>query len=91
MPIERSQVGWAAFIGVISVTLLAGIASIERFSNIGVVLLPGVLAAAIFFPQGIESGHGIAFLVLATIFDCVLFALAALFILRLQFKKSLGH
>lgn len=89
MLIDRSQLGWASLIGIASVAILAGIASIERFSSIGIVLLPGALLAALFFPQGIESSHGIAFLVFATLFDCVLFALVAHLVFRMRSKKSL--
>jgi hypothetical protein len=88
MSVSKSQLGWASLIGIASVAILAGIASIERFSSIGMVLLPGALLAALFFPQGIESDHSIAFLVFAAFFDCVLFALVALLILRMQSKKS---
>lgn len=91
MPVDKSQLGWASLIGIASVALLAGIASIEQFSSIGVVLLPGALLTALFFPQGIESNHGIAFLIFAAIFDCVLFALAALLVLRIRSKKSPIH
>ncbi|MDW5267124.1 MULTISPECIES: hypothetical protein [Acidobacteriaceae] len=91
MSVDRLQLGWAALIGIASVAILAGIASIERFSSIGIVLLPGTLLAALFFPQGIESDHGIAFLVFATIFDSVLFALVALVVLRMRSNKSLPH
>jgi len=91
MAVDRSQFGWAVLIGIASVAIFAGIASIERFSSIGMILLPGALLAALFFPQGIESDHGIAFLVLATFFDCVLFALVALVVLRMRSKKSLPH
>jgi hypothetical protein len=91
MGVDRSQFGWAVLIGIASVAIFAGIASIERFSSIGMILLPGALLAALLFPQGIESDHGTAFLVFATIFDCVLFALVALVVLRMQSKKSLPH
>lgn len=91
MPVNRSQLGWASLIGIASVAIVAGIASIERFSSIGMVLLPGVLFAALFFPQGGESNHGTAFLVFAGIFDFTLFALIALVVLRVRSKKSLPH
>ncbi|WP_348268417.1 hypothetical protein P8936_04140 [Edaphobacter paludis] len=91
MSVNRAELGWASLIGIASVTILAAIASIERFSSIAMVLLPGALLAALFFPQGIESAHGIAFLVFATIFDCVLFALFALLVFRMRSKKSLPH
>lgn len=91
MSVDKSQLGWASLIGVALVATLAGIASIERFSSVGMVLLPGALVAALFFPQGIESDHGIAFLVSTAIFDCVLFAFVALLILRIRSKKSLIH
>jgi len=91
MSISKSQLGWASLIGIASVGILAGIASIERFSSIGAVLLPGALLAALFFPQGVESDHAVAFLVFSAIFDCILFALAALLVLRMRSKKSLTH
>ncbi|HZY63261.1 MAG TPA: hypothetical protein VFE38_12125 [Edaphobacter sp.] len=91
MTISKSQLGWSALIGIVSVAALAGIASIDRLDSFGIVLLPGALAAAVFFPQGIESDHGMAFLVLAAIFDVVLFVAIALFVFRMRGKILSRH
>ena len=91
MTISKPQLGCAALIGIVSVAALAGIASMDRLDSVGIVLLPGAFAAAVFFPQGIESDDGIAFLVLAAIFDVVLFAAIALFVFRMRDKMLSRH
>ncbi|WP_188758614.1 hypothetical protein [Edaphobacter acidisoli] len=91
MHIIKSQLGRAAFIGTASCASIAVIASVVPISKVGMVLLPGALVAALFFPEGIESNHGWAFLILAAFFDCVLFALIALFFIRLRAKSSIDR
>jgi hypothetical protein len=64
------------------VVLLGLIASDERLSSVGVVLLPGALIAAVAFPEGIHSSGGTWFIVLAAAVDAVLLAIPFTWILK---------
>ena len=63
------------------VALLVGVAS--EFMPI-----PGLLGAALVFPQGIESDHGIAYLVLAECLNFALFFAASYYIFGLFTKPK---
>jgi peptidoglycan/LPS O-acetylase OafA/YrhL len=55
-----------AFVIAVGLTIaLAALSSVERFTYAGAVFAPGMLLAALVFPQGVESGHGDAYLALA--------------------------
>jgi len=51
--------------------------------------IPGLLAAAIVFPQGIHSDHGIAYLVLAVCLNFALFFAASYYVFG-RFTKLRG-
>lgn len=61
---------WTGVVAVL-LPLLAGTLSMTKINWIGApVLLPGMLAASAFFPEGIHSGHAYIFLVLGFVIDC---------------------
>jgi hypothetical protein len=61
--------------GTLILTMLVGaVASVPRWSAVGVLLAPGMLAAAIVFPQGINSDWGKTYLVLAALMNAFLLA-----------------
>lgn len=55
------------------VLLLSGVASIPGWSAVGVLLVPGLLAAAVLFPQGGHSEWAYLYLVLGIAVDALLF------------------
>ena len=65
----------SSFAVALALTMLVGaIASLPRCSAVGVLLAPGMLAAAIVFPEGINSHWGTTYLVLAALLDALLLA-----------------
>ena len=65
----------------LALTVLVGaIASLPRWSAVGVLLAPGMLAAAIVFPEGINSHWGKTYLVLAALMNAFLLAWAVLWL-----------
>ncbi|WP_263411078.1 hypothetical protein [Terriglobus tenax] len=73
---------WSLLIAVLIVGIFAGIASIPGLNFVIFALLPGVLPAALFFPEGIHSSSGIGFMVLAAICDIAIYSLPILWILK---------
>jgi hypothetical protein len=64
-----------SFVFALALTVLVGaIASLPRWSAVGVLLAPGMLAAAIVFPEGINSHWGKTYLVLAALMNAFLLA-----------------
>jgi predicted permease len=63
------------------VALLVGVAS-------ELMPVPGLLGAALVFPQGIEGDHGIAYLVLAACLNFALFFAASYYIFGLFTKPK---
>jgi hypothetical protein len=68
-----------SFAVALALTVLVGvISSLPRWSAVGVLLAPGMLAAAIVFPEGIHSDWGKTYLVLADLMNAFLLAWPAL-------------
>jgi small neutral amino acid transporter SnatA (MarC family) len=64
-----------SFVFALALTVLVGaIASLPRWSAVGVLLAPGMLAAAIVFPDGINSNWGKTYLVLAALMNAFVLA-----------------
>jgi ABC-type sulfate transport system permease component len=63
------------------VLLVGLVSSVERLAWVGVILLPGLLLAAIPFPGGIHSNAGTLYIALAAIFDVLVFAVLVAWIL----------
>jgi hypothetical protein len=61
-------------VAVILTALIVAVASIIPDSRIGVLLWPGIMAAAIFIPGGIESDWPDTFLVLAALMNAFIFS-----------------
>lgn len=59
---------WSCAIGVI-LTIFLGVAASITDSFIGALLLPGILLAAIFFPDGIHSDHPMVYFAVAGIIE----------------------
>jgi len=73
----KSQVhryAWSFAVALALTLLVAAIASVPRCSAVGVLLAPGMLAAAIVFPEGINSHWGKTYLVLAALLNAFLVA-----------------
>ena len=74
MKLQLRRYAWS-FMGTLILTILVGaVASVPRWSAVGVLLAPGMLAAAIVFPEGINSGWGKTYLVLAALMNAFLLA-----------------
>jgi len=71
-PVRRYA--WSCAVALALTVLVGAIASLPRWSAVGVLLAPGMLAAAIVFPEGINSEWGKAYLVLATLMNAFLLA-----------------
>jgi len=69
---------WSLAVSVALTVLVVVLADVPHCSAIGVVLFPGLLLAAIVFPQGAHSNEGILYLVLAGVIDVALFAFAVM-------------
>jgi hypothetical protein len=78
-------------ISVALVALVSAIASIPSCSALGCLLLPGMLLAALVFPEGVHSDSGIAYLVLAGLIDIVLFALVLMWLWRLAERRRAAN
>jgi hypothetical protein len=83
------QFALSACAGFVLLACIAGIACIPHAGPAGVLLLPGALLAALVFPQGIESGYGITYMILAGFLDGLLYSLVALPFIRRNFSKKL--
>jgi hypothetical protein len=78
MKLQVRRYAWSFGIA-LSLTVLVGvIASVPRCSAVGVLLAPGMLAAAIVFPEGINSNWWKMYLVLAVLMNAFLLAWAVL-------------
>jgi len=65
---------WSFAVALALTMLVGAIASLPRCSAVGVLLAPGMLAAAIVFPEGINSHWGKTYLVLAAMLNAFLLA-----------------
>jgi hypothetical protein len=74
---------WSATIAVALVLILGTVATLPGWSPVGIVLGPGLLLAAIFFPQGIHSDWPYLYGAIAIAIDVLLFALVVLLIRRM--------
>jgi hypothetical protein len=64
-----------SFVFALALTVLVGaIASLLRWSAVGALLAPGMLTAAIVFPEGINSHWGKTYLVLAALMNAFFLA-----------------
>jgi hypothetical protein len=70
-----------SFVFALVLTVLAGaISGLPRCSAVGVLLAPGMFAAAIVFPDGINSNWATIYLVLAVLMNAFLLAWPALWL-----------
>ena len=63
------------------VLLVGLVSSVERLAWVRVILLPGLLLAAIPFPGGVQSNAGTLYIALAAILDVLVFAVPVAWIL----------
>ncbi len=64
-----------SFVVALALTVSVGaIASVPKCSAVGVLLAPGMLAAAIVFPEGVNSDWAKTYLVLAALLSALLLA-----------------
>jgi hypothetical protein len=77
---------WSFVFALVLTILVGAIASLPRCSAVGVLLAPGMLAAAIVFPEGINSNWGKTYLVLAALMNAFLLAWPVLW-----FWTWIGH
>lgn len=74
MKLHVRRYAWSFGIALALTALVAVIASVPKCSAVGVLLAPGILAAAIVFPQGINSDWAKTYLVLAALMNAFLLA-----------------
>jgi hypothetical protein len=77
---------WSFGVALALTVLVGAVASLPRWSAVGVLLAPGMLAAAIVFPEGIHSDWGKTYLVLAALMNAFLLAWPVLW-----FWTWIGH
>ena len=71
----RANVQWGSFgIGVVLTLTIAGVASIPHCSAVGVLLLPGMLLAAVVFREGVNSNGAWLYVALAAFIEIAIFA-----------------
>ncbi|WP_263383821.1 hypothetical protein [Granulicella arctica] len=75
--------------GTVITLALVGLATIPHLDNCGLLLLPGVLIAAIFFATGINSDHPVVFIGLAGLSDMAIFSCLVLATYS-AFRKRVG-
>ena len=70
-----------SFAVALALTVVVGVvASVSKLSALGVLLAPGMLAAAILFPEGIHSNWANAYLVVSGLMNAFLLAWPVLWI-----------
>ena len=65
-----------------TVAAIIALSAVPIIQVVGVVLVPGALLAALIFPEGIHSDHGLLFLALSALFDVALLAIPLFFIFK---------
>ena len=65
---------WSFGIALILTVLASAVASVPKLSAFGVLLAPGVLSAAIIFPEGTNSDWAKTYLVIAALLNAFLLA-----------------
>ncbi len=79
MPAIKSKRIVQALLGsCVVIAAIVGLACIPHLDDASFLLLPGVLLAALVFPQGIHSDHGWTFIIVAGILDLLLYSLLIL-------------
>jgi hypothetical protein len=72
---ERLRRYASSFVVAVILTALVGaVSSVERLSAVGVLLAPGMLGAAIFFPEGTHSDLAGTYFVVAFLMNALLLA-----------------
>jgi hypothetical protein len=74
--------GWSVLIAIGMLVLVEAIAGIPGFDIVEFIFAPGMLLAAVVFPQGLHSDHANAYLILACVLDALLLAVPVMFGLR---------
>jgi hypothetical protein len=74
MTTKLKKWAWATGLSALLVLLLGAVSSLPRGHSAGAVLLPGLLAAGILFPQGVHSGWALLYGVTAALADVLIFA-----------------
>lgn len=74
-------------IALLGVALLGGIASVPNLSAVSIPLAPGMLLAAIIFPQGGESEHAFVYVAVAVILDVLLYGWLVLWLARVVDRR----
>jgi len=71
---------WCFGIALGLTALIVAVASIPRLSAVGVALAPGMLLAALLFPEGAHSDWPMTYLMIAGLLDAVIFTLLIMWI-----------
>jgi len=77
-------------VSLLVVVLIGLIASIQGWSAVGTLLLPGYVLAGVIFPEGAHSTHGLMWFVLAVVMNVLLFAWPVLWVSRLVKQSRKG-
>ena len=67
-------------LALIPTALLGAVASVPKWSAAGVLLAPGMLLAALIFPQGVHSSWGYTYLVIAGLLEAFILAWPVLWV-----------
>jgi len=70
------------------VALMSGIASVPGLSVVGVLLAPGMLLAAVCFPEGGHSDLAFVYVILAMLIDSLLYSWPVLWIWRVSARRT---
>jgi hypothetical protein len=73
--------------GTLIVAVVASVASFTTFSALGVLLLPGMIVAALPLAQGIHSGAAIFYLVLAALGNILVYSAPPWLILQRKYSQ----
>jgi hypothetical protein len=65
---------WSFAVALALTVIVGAIASLPACSAAGVLLIPGMMAAAVAFPEGVDSGWAKTYLVLAALLNAFLLA-----------------
>jgi hypothetical protein len=74
MKVEVRRYAWSFAVALVVTVLAGAVSSVPRLSAVGVLLAPGMLGAAIIFPEGVHSGWAITYLVIAGLMNACLLA-----------------
>lgn len=74
MKVQLRKYAWSFAVALTLTVLVGAVASLPRLSAVGVLLAPGMLGAAILFPEGIHSNWANTYFVIAGLMNAFFLA-----------------